>query len=406
MAYLDDTGLAYFWGKIKAWANSVFALLGHTHPASDVTLMTGYSKPASGSAIAASDTLNQAVGKLEAKVDVALDDSGYVHTTGDESIAGDKKFIDAATMAVGAYIKKEDDTGYLRLCGGSGAEAEKGAKLALCGSAFPGSSQLVPNSFRLFTGAPSGGSYISIYGRPDGTLTWNAKDITGDVHTTGDETIGGVKTFTDNIVLSGDVNICKPDKTSLIRICGGTGAAYTSGAKFYAYGASSSTSAGCFYAATGGTSGKQFCGKPDGTFTWNGNAIQVSSDARLKTELSAVSEAVLDVWERVDWGEFKFLDAVREKGENARFHVGLIAQDVRKAFADQNLDICRYGILCHEDYSGEDSEFELEDLWMVRYTEALCMEAAYQRRENARLKKRVADLEERLAALELRLGSE
>ena len=28
MAYLDNTGLAYFWGKIKAWANSAFALLG------------------------------------------------------------------------------------------------------------------------------------------------------------------------------------------------------------------------------------------------------------------------------------------------------------------------------------------------------------------------------------------
>ena len=92
MAYLDDTGLAYFWGKIKAWANSVFALISHTHPSSDVTLMTGYSKPSSGSAIGTGDTLNQAVGKLEAKVDVAIDDSNYVHRTGDETIAGQKEF--------------------------------------------------------------------------------------------------------------------------------------------------------------------------------------------------------------------------------------------------------------------------------------------------------------------------
>lgn len=40
--------------------------------------------------------------------------------------------------------------------------------------------------------------------------------------------------------------------------------------------------------------------------------------------------------------------------------------------------------------------------YSIRYEEALCMEAAYQRRENARLKKRIADLEERLAALELK----
>ena len=57
MAYLDDMGLAYFWGKIKTWAQGLFALIGHTHPSSDVTLMTGYSMPQSTGAISASDTL-------------------------------------------------------------------------------------------------------------------------------------------------------------------------------------------------------------------------------------------------------------------------------------------------------------------------------------------------------------
>lgn len=91
MAYLDDTGLAYFWGKIKAWANSVFALLGHTHPASDVTAMTGYSMPSSTGAISSGDTLNQAVGKLE-KAIVDADVSNVVHKTGDETVAGIKTF--------------------------------------------------------------------------------------------------------------------------------------------------------------------------------------------------------------------------------------------------------------------------------------------------------------------------
>jgi len=73
----------------------------------------------------------------------------------------------------------------------------------------------------------------------------------------------------------------------------------------------------------------------------------------------------------------------------------LIAQSVDNAFYEENLDACRYGILC---YDIED------DLWSVRYVEALAMEAAYQRRENARLKERVASLEEMLATLEDRLA--
>ena len=34
---LSATGLAYFWGKLKAWAQGAFAALAHTHAASDVT---------------------------------------------------------------------------------------------------------------------------------------------------------------------------------------------------------------------------------------------------------------------------------------------------------------------------------------------------------------------------------
>lgn len=45
------------------------AASSHTHKSSDVTLMTGYLKAASASAIAATDTLNAAIGKLEKALD-------------------------------------------------------------------------------------------------------------------------------------------------------------------------------------------------------------------------------------------------------------------------------------------------------------------------------------------------
>lgn len=36
------------------------------------------------------------------------------------------------------------------------------------------------------------------------------------------------------------------------------------------------------------------------------------------------------------------------KGEGARIHVGVIAQDVMQAFAAEGLDAARYALLCHD----------------------------------------------------------
>ena len=223
------------------------------------------------------------------------------------------------------------------------------------------------------------------------------------VHRTGDETIAGSKTFSSTIVAG---SMCRSGTGSLFSLYGGTATA-NSGAQLNRNGATRSSSAGHFnlYAATSSSASVMLNGRPNGTLYWNGQTVQTSSDERLKTPLSAVPDAVLDAWGDVEWGQFQFLGAIAEKGGSARLHAGLIAQAVGRAFEARGLDACRYGILCHELREASEDD-PGEDLWMVRYAEALCMEAAYQRRENARLKKRVSDLEDRLAALEFRLGSE
>ena len=48
---------------------STFAPASHNHPSSEVNLMTGYNKPNATSDIAATDTLNEAIGKLEKALD-------------------------------------------------------------------------------------------------------------------------------------------------------------------------------------------------------------------------------------------------------------------------------------------------------------------------------------------------
>ena len=68
-------------GKVKKWFSDLgtaaftnstdYAASSHTQASSTITAMTGYSKPQSTSAITASDTLNQAIGKLEKGLDGA-----------------------------------------------------------------------------------------------------------------------------------------------------------------------------------------------------------------------------------------------------------------------------------------------------------------------------------------------
>ena len=95
--------------------------------------------------------------------------------------------------------------------------------------------------------------------------------------------------------------------------------------------------------------------------------------------------------------KYRFKDAVATKGDDARIHVGVIAQDVEQAFIDAGLDGFRYGILCkdtvykvmvngssvaiqnHNNFveEGQDGEpiegatLEAEDRYAVRYNELL-----------------------------------
>ena len=121
----------------------------------------------------------------------------------------------------------------------------------------------------------------------------------------------------------------------------------------------------------------EFNGLPNGTLTWNGQTIQTSSDKRLKTDFADIPDNVLDAWGKIDWQQFKFISDKEVKGDNCRFHVGLVAQDVKDVCEENNVDILKYGILCH------DAD---KDQWTVRYIEALCMEVAYLRKEIAELK--------------------
>ncbi len=172
-----------------------------------------------------------------------------------------------------------------------------------------------------------------------------------------------------------------------------------------------------------------------------GTGSILSSYERIKTAISEFSDAVLDAWEEVQFAQFQFIDAIEKKGNNARLHSGLIAQRIETIFRKHNLDPFRYGLLCFDKWEEKDWDEEIEipaeydlvevvdvpetatssavthlerqivtpartiiehhhedggERYGIRYEEALCLEAAYQRRRASRLEARIAVLEEKL----------
>lgn len=231
------------------------------------------------------------------------------------------------------------------------------------------------------------------------------------VHRSGNETIAGTKTVTDTVIFSTTTALQRNVDTNYMRIMGGT--TTSNGAYIDLHGENHTNYAGRFriYAKKTGLSPTQhgLVGTPDGNLTWDGNAIQTSSDERVKADFSCMPDNVLDAWGDVQWIRFKFLAAKEVKGDSARWHTGLVAQRVKEVFEERGLDACEYGILCHEQWEDEYEEREdgsrvlvraAGEMWTIRYEEALAMEAIYQRRRADRMAMDIADLTQRLNELE------
>lgn len=135
------------------------------------------------------------------------------------------------------------------------------------------------------------------------------------------------------------------------------------------------------------------------------NSTINTSDEREKEQIGAIPDEWLDAWGNVEWSRFKWSASVEEKGEAARWHVGLIAQQIRDVFAARGIDAFEIGLLCHDEWeqqtrpiyatrineeTGAEEEYytgEVEvtlaagDRFGVRYSQAQAMEAAWLRRQ-------------------------
>lgn len=97
--------------------------------------------------------------------------------------------------------------------------------------------------------------------------------------------------------------------------------------------------------------GNMDLGSTDASEEWRDcyiqNAVTVSSDRNLKQDIEALSDAEKRVATALKGmvKKYRFKSAFAEKGEDARIHIGFIAQEVEEAFKAEGLDAFRYAIL-------------------------------------------------------------
>lgn len=103
-----------------------------------------------------------------------------------------------------------------------------------------------------------------------------------------------------------------------------------------------------------------------------------TSDEREKQDISDLDEAEKRVAIAIKGlvKKFRFKSAVAKKGDGARIHVGVIAQEVKAAFEAEGLDAHRYGILCYDEWDAEldDDDNEITpagNSYGVRYEQLL-----------------------------------
>ena len=139
------------------------------------------------------------------------------------------------------------------------------------------------------------------------------------------------------------------------------------------------------------------------TLTAAANALTIaattSSDARMKQDIIDIPDEVLDNWKKLKWTQFRYVKDVKDEGEQAKTHFGLMAQDVNATLNPE-----KYPFTESIPNDDEETKDDIPFIWTMNYIEALILEAAMQRRENAKLNEKIASMERRLEAIESEIG--
>jgi len=134
------------------------------------------------------------------------------------------------------------------------------------------------------------------------------------------------------------------------------------------------------YAFRAGTNNTQSLGDAGKLWTtvYATNGTINTSDERKKQDIEPLDEREKMVARSLKGliRKYRFKDSVVEKGDAARIHVGVIAQDVIAAFEKEGLDPMRYSMVCYDEWDAEyDADgvetVEAGNSYGIRYDELL-----------------------------------
>jgi hypothetical protein len=102
------------------------------------------------------------------------------------------------------------------------------------------------------------------------------------------------------------------------------------------------------------------------------NGVTTGSDEREKQDIAELDEAEqrVAVAAKNLLRKWRWKSAVEEKGDDARIHFGIIAQDLKAAFEAEGLDAGRYGMFMRDTWTDEETGAE-RDRMGIRYSELL-----------------------------------
>lgn len=129
----------------------------------------------------------------------------------------------------------------------------------------------------------------------------------------------------------------------------------------------------------------------DDVFATNGT-IQTSDETE-KQDIASLTSAEITAATAISklFKTFKWKDKVAAKGDNARTHTGVVAQQVQSAMSDAGLDASKYAFWCSDTWTNDDGNEQTR--MGIRYPELLAF-------IGAATEQRLTSIEARLDALE------
>ena len=123
------------------------------------------------------------------------------------------------------------------------------------------------------------------------------------------------------------------------------------------------------------------------------NATIQTSDQNEKQQIASLTDAEITAAKAISalFKTFKWKDKVESKGDAARTHSGVIAQEVQTAMSNAGLDAADYAFWCSDTWTDDDGNSQTR--MGIRYPELLAL-------VGAATEQRLADIETRLTALE------